>query len=57
MKRQQRTIGAIVKVKFDDEYFTYARILPEASFAIYDTRTNQDITDLKEIVKKPILFI
>jgi len=55
-KRQQRTVGAIVKVPLEDGYHTYARILAD-TFAFYDARTKTDIADLKEIISKPILFI
>jgi len=55
-KRQQRTVGAIVKVPLEDGYHTYARILAD-TFAFYDARTKTNITDLKEIISKPILFI
>ncbi|MBP6740218.1 MAG: immunity 26/phosphotriesterase HocA family protein [Leptospiraceae bacterium] len=56
MKRQQRTVGAIVKVPLEGGYFTYARIL-KTKFAFYDFRTKIDIEDLQEIISKPILFI
>jgi hypothetical protein len=55
--RQQRTIGAIVKVPIDDKYHTYARILDKAGYAFYDLRTDEDIKDLRQIVSSPILFI
>jgi len=54
-KRQQRTVGAIVKVPLEDGYHTYSRILTD-TFAFYDVRTKTDIADLKEIISKPILF-
>jgi len=56
-KRQQRTVGAIVKVPLEDGYHTYARILEQASFAFYDSRTYNDVVDLQEIISKPVLFI
>ncbi len=55
LKKQQRTIGAIVKIPLEKDYFTYARIL-ETKIAIYDTYTQEDLTE-KEILSKPILFI
>ncbi len=57
MKRQKHTIGAIVKIKIDHEFQTYARILNNASYAFYDCRTKNDIKDLNLIASKPILFI
>ena len=56
-KRQQRTIGSIVKIPIDSTYHTYARILGEASFAFYDARTKEDISDFSKIASSPILFI
>ena len=56
-KRQQRTVGAFVKIQLDEKYHTYARILGEASFAFYDIRTTEDNKDLKKIASRPILFI
>ena len=56
-KRQQRTVGAIVKIPLDSSYHSYARILSQASFAFYDFRTKEDVSDLTEIISSPILFI
>ena len=56
-KRQQRTIGSFVKIPIDSTYHTYARILRDASFAFYDSRTKEDISDLSKIASSPILFI
>ncbi len=55
-KRQKRTPGSIVKIDLGDGYHSYARIL-EAGLAFYDIRTKEDITDMKRIIQKPILFI
>jgi hypothetical protein len=54
---QKRIIGSIVKIPLSEGYHAYARTLDEASFAIYDLKTNQDIMDLDHIISKPILFI
>ena len=54
IKRQQRTIGAIVKIPLENDYHTYARIL-ETRLAFYNVRTKNDM-EIEEIVKKPILF-
>ncbi len=56
-KRQQRTVGAFVKIQLDKKYHTYGRILNDAAFAIYDMRTGVDIQDLETIRSVPILFI
>ena len=57
MKKQRRTLGAFFKVKLDEHFHTYGRILTEASYAFYDCRTDVEIVDLPEIATKPILFI
>ena len=54
LKRQQRTVGAIVKIPLEDGFHTYARIL-ETRCAFYDARTEEDL-EIKEIIEKPILF-
>ena len=51
----KRTVGDIVKIPLGDGTHTYARVLPHASFAFYDSRVNRDLT-VEDIVKKPILF-
>ena len=55
MKRQQRTIGSIVKVPLEEGYHTYARIL-ETRLAFYDARTKEEL-DVETIVDKAVLFI
>ncbi len=54
LKRQQRTVGSIVKIPLDDGYHTYARVL-EVRTAVYDCRTKIDLP-VEEIVKSPVLF-
>jgi hypothetical protein len=56
-KRQQRSVGAIVKIELGDGHHTYARILDKANYAFYDIRTQEEITDLYQIISRPILFI
>ncbi len=56
LKRQQRTVGAIVKIPLENGFHTYARILEEASLAFYDARTKDELLPL-EITRKRILFI
>ena len=55
--KQIRRKGAIVKIPLGNGYHTYARILSEASFAIYDAKTNADSYNLELLIKQPILFI
>ncbi len=54
LKRQQRTVGAIVKIPLEDGYHTYGRIL-DYGVAFYDARTKEDLPP-EEIVNKKILF-
>ena len=50
-KKQQRTIGAIVKVPLEKGgYHTYARILKSPYFAFYDLRTKEEISDLEHFL-------
>jgi len=55
LKRQQRTVGAIVKIELEDGYHTYCRIL-ETGGAFYDCRTNVDL-EIDTILKSPVLFV
>lgn len=55
--KQQRTIGAIVKIPLEKEFYGYARILKGTSFAFYDIRSKNELTDLEKIVSCSILFI
>lgn len=56
IKRQKRTIGAIVKIPLEKGFHTYARIL-KYDFAFYDIRTKEEISNLNKIVSSAILFI
>jgi hypothetical protein len=55
-KRQKEIPGGIVKIEFDNPYHTYGRILNYHDVALYDFKTDQDVTDLSEIVKRPIIY-
>ena len=54
-KLQKRWIGDTVKIPLEDGTHTYARVLPEASFAFYDSRGTEDV-EVDRIVALPILF-
>ena len=41
-KLVKRQIGDILKIELGDGTHTYARVLPEAAFAIYDARTTEE---------------
>ena len=55
--KQQRTIGAIVKVPLEKGFYRYGRILQGTSFAFYDIRSKEGQIDLAKIVSSPVLFI
>jgi hypothetical protein len=54
-KRQKRVVGDIVQIPLGDGTHTYARLLPEGSFAFYDSRSSVEI-EIANVVKLPILF-
>ena len=54
LKRQQRTVGSIVKIPLENGYHTYGRIL-KAGLAFYDAHTKKELSP-KEIIKKKVLF-
>jgi hypothetical protein len=57
MKRQQRTVGAFLKIDLEEAYHTYARILKKPSFAFYDIKTKDNIENLDVLENLSILFI
>ena len=56
MKRQQRMIGAVLRVPLENDMHTYAVTLPEADFAFFDARSSAPIADLGALLDLPILF-
>ncbi len=56
-RKQQRTIGAFVKIPLDSERHSCARILRGADFAFYDLLSCEQAKDLNYIASRPILFI
>lgn len=55
-KGQRRRVGDIVKIDLGDGFHSYARVLEEALFAFYDTRTREDLA-IDEILRRRVLFI
>jgi len=55
LKRQQRTVGAIIKVPLEGGYHTYGRIL-ESKIAFYNCRTKDEM-DIDKILKSDVLFV
>ncbi|TAD98648.1 MAG: hypothetical protein EAZ97_10570 [Bacteroidetes bacterium] len=54
-KKQQRTVGSVVKIPLENGFHGYGRIL-ENDIAFYDFRTTEELNP-QEIIQKPILFI
>jgi hypothetical protein len=57
MKRQQITIGSIIRLSLPCNKFGYGRILKNASYAFYDLITEDEVESLDVVVNSPILFI
>lgn len=49
--------GDLIKIPLPDGTHTYARILIDGSYALYDAKIKEEVSDLYSIVQKPILFI
>jgi hypothetical protein len=56
MKRQRRTIGAIVKIPLQDGSHSYGLVLDKASIAVFKIKTKEDL-QASEILEKDVLFI
>src|SRR5262245_11440659 len=54
MKRQKRTVGAIVKIPLDGKWFTYGQILDDAEVAVFDARTDCELP-MDEITSRAII--
>src|SRR5262245_30075361 len=54
MKRQKRTVGAVVKIPFDGKWFTYGQILDDTEVVIFDVRTDCELS-MDEITNQPII--
>jgi hypothetical protein len=56
MKRQRRTIGAILKIPLQDGTHCYGLVLDKASMAVFKVKTTQDL-QITDILSKDVLFI
>lgn len=54
-KRIRRVVGDFVKIRLDDNWHAYARVLDEPLFAFYNCKTGRNLTQ-EEIKKHPVLF-
>lgn len=56
-KRQKITIGSILEIYVNEEYYVYAQILGKAGYAFFDYKTTDKLKDLKILLGRPILSI
>jgi hypothetical protein len=57
MKMPKWEVGAVIKIPFDDEAYTYGRILKHPFIAVYDCKTKDHLEDMDRITACPILFV
>ena len=55
MKKQRRTVGAVIEIPLGDGWLAYGQILADADFAFFDTRVRSPM-DATEVVETPVLF-
>ena len=55
-KRKKRIIGDVLKIPLGDGTHVYARVLPDASYAFYDSRGTEEMA-VELAIDHPILFI
>lgn len=56
MVKQKITIGSILEIKICN-YYCYAQILGMASYAFFDFKSGNNLTDLSLLESSPVLFI
>jgi len=54
-KSKKRNVGDVVKIFLGDGTHTYARVLLDASFAVYDSRVTEELP-IEEVINRPVLF-
>jgi hypothetical protein len=57
MGSPQIKLGAVIEIDLENGHFAYGRILGGADYGIYDLYTPQRITDIEQIIQRPIIFI
>ena len=57
MKRQQETVGSIVQIHINDEFYVYAQILPHGLLAFFDYKSDTELSDLNVLKNAKVLFI
>lgn len=56
-KKQRITIGSILEINIDNQYYAYAQILDKSEYAIFDYKSEKQLKDLSILESKPILFM
>lgn len=57
MKRQQRTVGAVIAIPLPNGFYSYGRILKHGDFAFYNFSSNGISVDYGQVIQSKILFI
>lgn len=57
MSKQRIIKGSIHEINIGNEYFIYTQVLGNASYAFFDLKVKDPLTDLKVLESAPILFI
>lgn|GEM_PF-197253 len=56
MKRQRITIGSILEINIENEYYTYAQILAHGICVFYDYQARNQLKDFSILENAPLLF-
>ena len=56
MRKQRRTVGAIVEIPLADDTHSYGLVLDKASIAIFNIKTENEFS-IADILKEDVLFI
>lgn len=56
-RRQIKTIGAIVEILIEKQYYVYAQILPMSFLVFFDYRSNRPLRDFSCLETAPVLFV
>lgn len=57
IKKQRITVGSILEIYIEKEYYIYAQILGKAGYAFFDYKVKDKLKDYNILLNKPILFI
>jgi len=57
MTKQRITIGSVLEININNEYYCYAQILGKAYYVFFDLKTTKKISDFSILETVPILFV